>query len=182
MNSLAEKQVREIAIEQPSAIRVFERFGIDYCCGGKKSLQQACGDLQLSVNQVLEKLEQAAQTPRASEDVAWQNASLAELADHIVSIHHAYVRRELARLAALAEKVRSRHGGDRPALSKMEQHIHELQDEMTMHMMKEENILFPHIKIMETAARSGLPLPPAPFGTVANPVRMMTLEHDSAGE
>jgi len=182
MNLFAEKQVREIAVEHPSTVRVFERFGIDYCCGGKKSLRQACGDLQLSVDQVLEKLEQAAEEPRPSEDIGWQNVPLAKLADHIVSIHHSYVRSELPRLLSLAEKVRSRHGSDRPALATMEEDIHELQNEMTMHMMKEENILFPHIKLMERSIQAGLPIPPAPFGTVANPVRAMIFEHDAAGE
>jgi regulator of cell morphogenesis and NO signaling len=182
MNSVAEKHVSEIAVEQPTAVRVFEKFGIDYCCGGRKPLAQACGELQLSLEQVIEKLAAAAAQPLSAEDIAWQDRPLRELIGHIVSVHHAYVRNEIPRLIFLAEKVRSRHGEHRPALGKMEGHVRELCEEMTTHMMKEEAVLFPYIQRTERATQEGTALPSPQFGTVANPVRVMMLEHDSAGE
>src|SRR5208283_4227440 len=93
--------VREIALEQPHSIRVFERFGIDYCCGGRKPLGEACIARDLSSDEVLAALASATNTavPLA---VDWSQASLSQLIDHIVATHHAYVKRELPRLAVLA--------------------------------------------------------------------------------
>jgi regulator of cell morphogenesis and NO signaling len=101
--------VREIALEQPSSIRVFEQFGIDYCCGGRKPLAEACIAGKLEVDTVIAALEAAANTaaPIAQD---WSHASLESLSGHIIATHHAYVKRELPRLAELALKVVARHG------------------------------------------------------------------------
>ena len=101
--------VREIALEQPSSIRVFEKFGIDYCCGGRRPLAEACTAGNLEVDTVIAALEAAAATPN-SEVENWAGKSLESLSTHIATTHHAYVKRELPRLAMLAEKVVNRHG------------------------------------------------------------------------
>src|ERR1035437_5112061 len=96
--------VREIALEQPASIRVFEQYGIDYCCGGRKPLAEACAANNIELDAVLAALEAAAQGPAPNvED--WSNASLEKLRGHIVVTHHAYVKSELPRLAILAEKM-----------------------------------------------------------------------------
>src|SRR3954470_3898187 len=95
--------VREIALEQPTAIRVFEQFGIDYCCGGRKPLAEACADRSLEIDAVLTALEAAEQKPR-TELENWTDKSLESLSSHIVAKHHAYVKSELPRLAQLAQK------------------------------------------------------------------------------
>ena len=109
--------VREIALNQPSSIRVFERYGIDYCCGGRKALAEACLATGVEVEAVIAALESAARVSvPAAED--WQQRSMEEITVHIVTTHHAYVRRELPRLALLAEKVVERasaRGAARPA-------------------------------------------------------------------
>jgi regulator of cell morphogenesis and NO signaling len=174
------KTVREIALEQPSSIRVFERFGIDYCCGGRKPLAEACAASQLDVDEVLAALESAAGNGAPSR-VAWEQASLGQLIEHIVATHHSYVKRELPRLAVLAQKVVNRHGDTQAHLPAMQKALAQLDDELIHHLGKEEHVLFPYIAKLEAAVASGSATPDACFGAVANPIAMMTSEHDAAG-
>ncbi len=176
----AETTVRDIATNQPAAIRVFERFGIDYCCGGRKPLTQACNELQLSVEQVIEKLEEASDTP-ASDEISWQTAPLSRLIQHIVRKHHTFVRQELPRLRALADKVRARHGAAHPELQEIEALFGEMATELSGHMVREEQILFPYIARMEHMLAAGVAAERPFFGTVDNPVRTMVQEHENAG-
>jgi len=171
--------VREIALEQPDSIRVFERFGIDYCCGGRKPLGEACAARNLSVDEVLSELNSAADTTSPSM-MDWSQATLRQLIEHILATHHAYVKRELPRLALLAQKVVNRHGETQPHLPAMQKALAQLDEELTHHLAKEENILFPYIAALEVAIASGGAFPDACFGTVANPIAMMTSEHDAA--
>jgi regulator of cell morphogenesis and NO signaling len=172
--------VREIALQQPSSIRVFEAFGIDYCCGGRKPLDQACQVGNLEVDAVLAALEKAAASP-AESVTDWAHAPLATLAQHIVATHHAYVKRELPRLALLADKVVRRHGDTTPELAVMQTTLAQLDEDLSQHLLKEEVVLFPYIGKLELALESGSPKPHGCFGTVANPIAMMTQEHDAAG-
>jgi len=176
------KTVRELALENPAATRVFEKLGIDYCCGGSQSLEQACQAANLPIDQVLDSLEAAeiaSQPAGAGRD--WQRASLTDLIAHIISTHHKYVRKEITRLGPLFEKVCSVHGKNRPELLQIEETFEALAQELTMHMMKEEMVLFPYVTRMEEAVIQKEPVLPPPFGTVQNPVSMMMHEHDSAG-
>ena len=175
-----EKTVGQMVAENPAAARVFEKAGIDYCCGGQRSLEEACTKAKMSFAEVAALLEKAA-AARTDADRDWLTASQSELVEHIVNKHHAYVREELPRLTALAAKVRGVHGVRHPELDQIARYFGEVANEMTMHMMKEENILFPYIVDMEKAAQGKGPQPAAMFGTVQNPVRMMMMEHDSAG-
>jgi len=175
----ATKTVRELAVEVPNATRVFEKLGIDYFCGGKKPLAEACNTAGLQVEEVLKALETA--RPSAVSEYDLPSGSLAELIDHIVRTHHKFTRDEIARLQALLEKVCSVHGERHPELLSIRQVFSGLAQELTLHLMKEENVLFPYIIRMEEAVVQKDPVLPPPFGTVQNPVRMMMQEHDSAG-
>ncbi len=177
---VATKTVREFAVEVPQAVRVFEKLGIDYCCGGGKSLADACASSKLSVDEVLRSLEQDDTLFAASSD--WNQASLSDLADHIVAKHHGYVKQELPRLEQLLAKVAGKHGDNHPELRKVKSVFARLSDELTSHMMKEENILFPYVKELERAAKESGRLRPPMFGTVRNPIHMMEIEHDAAGD
>lgn len=174
------KTVREIALEQPSSIRVFEQFGIDYCCGGRKPLAEACTAGKLEVDTVIAALEAAAKTaaPIAQD---WSQASLQSLSEHIVATHHVYVVRELPRLAELAAKVVARHGETKPELPAIQAIWARLDEELSQHLAKEERILFPYIVGLERSIADGSAKPHGCFGTVANPIAMMTQEHDAAG-
>jgi regulator of cell morphogenesis and NO signaling len=183
MSISAEKTVRELALENPTATRVFEKLGIDYCCGGGKSLEEACRAANLPIGEVVGSLtaaEQGAQVALPNRD--WQREPLADLIYHINSTHHKYVREEIARLEPLFAKVCSVHGKNHSELNAMQATFHGLAQELTMHMMKEEKVLFPYIIRMEESVIQKEPVLPAPFGSVQNPVAMMIHEHDSAGD
>jgi len=172
--------VREIALEQPTAIRVFEQFGIDYCCGGRKPLAEACAAGNLKVDSVLAALEEA-EKKRGIKVENWAEKSLTSLTLHIVAVHHAYVKRELPRLAQLAQKVVNRHGSTKTELLIIAGALMRLDEELTQHLAKEEAVLFPYIAVLEESISIGIPKPHSCFGTVANPISMMTQEHDAAG-
>ena len=182
MSAIAEKTVREMAVESSSATRVFERLGIDYCCGGDKSLEEACVAAKLSLQQVRDALDEAATQSCAGAGRDWQREPLSELIAHITATHHRYVREEIARLGPLFEEVCGVHGKNHLELLRIRAVFRGLAQELTQHLMKEEMVLFPYVLRMEEAVIEGEPVLPAPFGSVANPVVMMEREHDGAGE
>jgi regulator of cell morphogenesis and NO signaling len=175
--------VRELAIEVPNATRIFEKLGIDYCCGGSRTLSDACRNAHISLEQVVSELEQGSDLqPGAAPDAQEvAKGTLGQLIEHIVGKHHAYVKQELPRLQQLLKKVVAVHGATHPELEQIQQIFLGVSEELSSHIMKEEHILFPYIVALENAASSGRPKPRPAFGTVSNPVHMMELEHDSAG-
>jgi len=175
----SQRTVAEIALERPQAAAVFEKLGIDYCCGGRTPLAAACEAAGVDLNHVEGLLERAGNDqPDAGN---WGEQSLASLVSNIVEKHHSYCREEGLRLQPLLAKVVSKHGGHRPELSQVQDLFTALGNELSMHMMKEEQMLFPYIIALEESATHKSAPPRAPFGTVQNPVRMMVQEHDDAG-
>jgi len=182
MNVTTEKTVRELALENPAATLVFEKLGIDYCCGGNQSLEQACRAANLAVDQVLDSLEMAEQTTRTEQKVHdWQREMLGDLVAHVKNTHHKYTREEISRLGPLLEKVCAVHGKNHPELLHVHASFTGLAQELMMHMMKEEMVLFPYIVRMEESVLQHEPVLPPPFGSVQNPVSRMEQEHESAG-
>ncbi|HKX33009.1 MAG TPA: iron-sulfur cluster repair di-iron protein [Blastocatellia bacterium] len=179
----ANQTVKELAVTLPGATRVFEQLGIDYCCGGGRTLLDACQSADLSFEEVTRSLvaaKSAEQTDRPWPN--WQRESLAALTVHIVVQHHAFTKQELERLEKLFEKVCSRHGERHPELFEAQQLFRRLKLDLVPHMLKEEQVLFPYLTRLEVAVREDRAIPPPFFGTVRNPVRMMSTEHDLAGE
>jgi len=174
------KTVREVAVTYPQATRVFEKTKIDYCCGGDQLLGDACAkagvDLQL-LEQML-----AASVSTAVSGFDFQQLTLAQLIKYILDTHHVYTRDEMERLEPLAEKVVQAHGANHTELLSLRDLLQQLFTELKGHMYKEEQILFPFVVQLEESCRDNRPAPFAPFGTVNNPIRMMLLEHDNAGE
>lgn len=169
----AETQVAALVLEEPSRARVFERFGIDYCCGGKTPLETACAERGVDVGVVMAAL--AEPLSRGAEDVDWGSASVATLVDHIVVHHHAYLRDELPPLVALVEKVARAHGGAHPELADVQETFTAVADELGDHMLKEERVLFPACVALEQSA--GEPTLPS----VGSPIAVMLHEHDEVG-
>ncbi|HKO97350.1 MAG TPA: iron-sulfur cluster repair di-iron protein [Pyrinomonadaceae bacterium] len=182
MNLVTTKTVRELAVEIPGATRVFERLGIDYCCGGNRTLADACETAGTPLEDVQRSLEQTITSDPELQEENFQTITLEELINHIVGKHHCFTRLEIFRLNALLEKVCTVHGDNHPELFKINMLFRELGADLEAHMSKEERVLFPYVVKIEAAARQNLLLSRAPFGTVANPVRMMMMEHDRAGE
>ena len=182
MSVTMEKTVRELALGEPGAARVFEKLGIDYCCCGKQTLEQACRAAGISVDEALHALEVAHHSGQAfAKDRDWQTEPLGDLISYIKNTHHKYTREEIARLGPLFDKVCSVHGGHHPELFELRATFQGLAQELTTHMMKEEMVLFPYIERLEESVIQKEPILPPPFGTVRNPVAMMEHEHDAAG-
>lgn len=174
--------VAEIAANSLAAVRVFEKYGIDYCCGGKRPLADVCRDKGYDP-QALQTELNAALTAGKGPERDWNNEPLAGLIEHIVTTHHDYLRREFPGLQARLDKVyqvyNQRYG---PTLLGLPEVFGALRAELELHIRKEEMMLFPAIAAYEAAYNAGQPLPRTPFGTVANPINMMESEHESAGE
>jgi len=173
--------VREVALQLPESTRLFERLKIDYCCGGNEPLAQACASAGVDIENVMEMLTEATQSTAPDED-GFQNASLPELISHILDTHHVFTKSEMERLQLLADKVLAAHGGNHPELVHLNELFTRLCADLKPHMFKEEQILFPYIVALTEAAGQKRAAPFAPFGTVKNPIRMMMMEHDTAGE
>ena len=174
--------VGEMLLQQPQATRVLEKLKIDYCCGGAKPLGEACAAAGIDV-QTLERL---IETERSKEEskttVDFQSLPLSELVEHILKTHHVYTKEEIIRLNALIEKVINAHGERHSELFRLGGLFQSLSADLTPHMFKEEQILFPYIIELEKAANLGRPAASSCFGTVNNPIRMMMMEHDTAGD
>lgn len=182
MNVDATQTVAEIARRYPAAVAVFESRGIDYCCGGNKSLEDACSKKNVPLNAVLSDLSSALVAKPAADEHHWMEAPIADLSSYIVEQHHGYAKRELPRLTALAHKVESRHGDTHPELRQIRELVDAMTSEMTVHMLKEEQVLFPRLKLVEDSANNGVAPPPAFFGALINPIRHMMSDHDDTGE
>jgi regulator of cell morphogenesis and NO signaling len=169
--------IGQLVTERPHRARVFERFGIDYCCGGKRPLGEVCAEQKVNVETLLGALREADAAPVRQDDRDWSQATLAELIEHIMSTHHACLNAELPRLAGLLDKVFQVHSERHAELRECRDVFQALKEELDAHMQKEEMVLFPLIAQMEgsqLAVRSHC-------GSVKNPIHVMEMEHDSAG-
>ncbi len=170
--------IGDLVAAQPLLARVFERLGIDYCCGGKRTLAAACAAKGLDVNSVMPVLAAAAElTSEAAPEVDAAAMSLTALADHIEHTHHAYVKMELPELVEKADRVATKHAWRDRRLPEIAATVRELANEMFHHMLKEEQILFPLVRALDRGEGGAS----AHCGSIANPIRVMEAEHDSAG-
>lgn len=166
----ADTHVAALVLEEPARARVFERFGIDYCCGGQKPLAAACFDRGLDVDDVVAALVEPG--PCDPEDVDWSSVEISDLIEHIVGQHHAYLREELPALRGLAEKVARAHGDAHPELDEVSETFAFVADELLQHMVKEEQVLFPACVALSASGDRG------PSVSVAAPIQAMLHEHD----
>ncbi len=171
--------IREIVTQHPSSARVFHRFDIDLCLQADLSLDGACKELQLSVDQVLEKLWDAEAQERVGTVLDPTTLSLARLVRHIVHVHHNCIRQDLPRLAEMASRVAAKRA-ELPELAKVAELIERLHGELYAHIQKEEQILFPFIAEMDQESIVGYPPAHACFRSVAHPIFMMEQDHESA--
>jgi regulator of cell morphogenesis and NO signaling len=174
-------QVAEVAAAHPATIRVFQRHGVDFCCGGKRPLGEVCGEQGLAFEALKGDLEQAiAGAP--PDERSWRDAPLAELVQHIVDRYHVWLRAELPRLGAMMDKVLGVHGARHAELAAVAHTFRALVDDLGPHMMKEERVLFPFIVRLEAGAAHGQAPEEGCFGTVENPIRVMEADHEAVRE
>lgn len=177
MNAELNTKVGELVMARPEAMRYFEGLGIDYCCGGHRSLGEACSLAKQDPDKVLADLA-TLEPPTAGVPSPrdWMQASLADLIAHIVPTHHDYLREEMPRLEFLLEKVLRAHGERHPELARVAELYRAMVADLTPHLMKEEQILFPFITQLEQG-QSGSSC----FGSVQSPIRVMEMEHEAVG-
>ncbi len=166
----------ELVIARPGVAPRLEALGLDYCCGGQRSLADAVIEAGLDLEATTSDLEAAAQQTAPASEPEWDGID--GLVDHLESTHHAYLHEALPRLVALAEKVAGVHGTNHPELVDVARLVNELRADLDPHLDKEESVLFPMIREL-AAAQSA---PSFHCGSLVNPIRAMLSEHDTVGD
>jgi regulator of cell morphogenesis and NO signaling len=169
--------VGQLLNERLGRARIFERLGIDGCRDGRKPLDRVCQEKGLDLNEVLQALETCDAEAGTDDRGDWAGTPLGELADHIVTTHHDYLRRELPRLARHVERVARVHGNRHPELREVREVFAALKEELELHILKEEKVLFPMIGRLESAPE----VPRFDCCSINHPIHVMEHEHDAAG-
>jgi regulator of cell morphogenesis and NO signaling len=173
MNELLHKTLSEIVTDNYQAARVFENYGLDFCCKGKRPLEEACKEKGITISDIARDLSEAIAADSSSRD--FNNMSLTELYEYIVAVHHSYCKVNMPQIFNYVSRVTNKHGDRFPYMQQVYFLFGQLQQEMDQHMYKEERILFPRIKDAEE--NNGT----APLDYLQAPVSYMEHEHEHAG-
>jgi regulator of cell morphogenesis and NO signaling len=179
--SLSSLSLAQIVNNNHKAAAVFEKYHLDFCCKGKRSLAQACGEQELPVSEVTQDLENIFSNESNNTALDFEKMNLTQLCDYIVQTHHAYVKSEMPQIYAYLQKVSSKHGDRHPELYKIFQTFSAVKEEMEGHMKKEELILFPRIKELQKLADNENAQLQLNIGYLQSPITVMEQEHDHAG-
>lgn len=180
MSITTETIIGELVADDYRTASVFKRHGIDFCCNGNKTIADACTRKEIESGRLLQELEEATRQAD-TQAVDYKSWPLDLLADYIEKKHHRYVDARLTEISPFLEKIVRVHGDRHPELAEVEQLFKESAGELTVHMKKEEFMLFPYIRKMVHAGKEGITVQ-APFGTVQNPIQAMMHDHDGEGE
>ncbi|MEP7375233.1 MAG: iron-sulfur cluster repair di-iron protein [Chitinophagaceae bacterium] len=180
MNNLMTKSLAQIVNEDHRAATVFEKYHLDFCCKGKRSLQQACAESQVPPDELIAALEATVRPENYSVHLNYNLLSLSQLTDYIVAAHHAYVKQEMPQILSYLQRVASKHGDRHPEMRKVAEIFEAVKEEMEQHMQKEELILFPRIKEVEKEGKE-LNEKKLTISYLEAPINMMEEEHDHAG-
>lgn len=181
MTATPETTIRDIVAADYRTAAVFQRFGLDFCCNGDRTVEEACRTAGANTGVVLHELDAVLNTP-AGASPRYQTWEPAALVSYIVANHHGYVRQAIPTLLEHTRKIADVHGARHRELVHLARLFDRVAEEMIHHMVKEERILFPFIIDMAQAAADGIAAPRPPFGTVENPIRMMEHDHQFVGD
>ena len=159
---------------------VFKKFGLDFCCGGKKTLQQACKEKGLDVLLVESELKKPVELKSSLPTLKYDTWTCTFLVDYIINVHHANVRENMPIILDLANKVADHHGSTNPELLLIRNKFTDIVNELNVHMKKEEHILFPYLKQQEHSRENG-DQAPSSFATVKSPISVMEQDHELVG-
>jgi regulator of cell morphogenesis and NO signaling len=173
--------VGEVVKNNFKTATLFQANRIDYCCGGKQSISEACNKAGVHTEQLISQLEKVLQESDPDTEYI-NNMALGALSGYIVNRHHVYVRKNISFLKQNLEKIAAVHGANHPELAAVKDEFNQSAGELTMHMQKEELLLFPFIKKMEEVKKEKKELPAPSFGSVTNPIAAMMREHENEGE
>lgn len=179
-----QQSVGDLLVERPDLIPLFERLGIDYCCGGRRSLQEACAQINLDAASVAQTIDAFVSLRDENHTSApdWSQESLTALCDHIEQSHHLYLTEELPVLGALVEKVTMVHGDRHPSLYQVKEVFDALRHELLDHLYKEETVLFPLIRRLESRMQSRIQSRSESTMPVAGLIQQMESEHSESGD
>ncbi len=180
MENLRDKTVGEIVKDDFRAADVFSSYGIDFCCGGKISVAEACLNTKTDEALVITALENL-KNQTGSGVYNFDSWNIGFLADYIIHTHHQYVSKAIPQILPLAQKVAEVHGEHHPAVIRINELFNDLAEELLSHMQKEERILFPFIKQLVVNESAGNCTTESCFGTVMGPISVMEQEHENAG-
>ena len=181
MNITHETIVGELVAQDYRTASVFKQNNIDFCCQGNRSIEAACTQKKIESDKLIAQLKEVSGQVKAS-GVDYNSWPLDLLADYIEKKHHRYVDAKILEIKPFLNKVVKVHGNQHPELAEVEQLFNESAGELTVHMKKEEFILFPFIRKMVKVEDTQEGFAPPHFGTVQNPIAMMHHEHDIEGE
>jgi regulator of cell morphogenesis and NO signaling len=176
-----ETRVADLATQHPATIRVFQRHGIDFCCGGKRPLGAVCGEQALRLADLTRDLEEAVSAAHEP-GPDWEHMPLADLVGQIVDHYHRPLDEELPRLDQMMQKVLRVHGQRHAELELVAETFGAIVADLGPHMMKEERVLFPFIARLEAGGAPGEPPVSSPFGSIQSPIGAMESEHEVVGE
>jgi regulator of cell morphogenesis and NO signaling len=171
----------EIVNKDFRTAKIFEKYSMDFCCRGNKTLSEACYEKGLKSAQVLAELKNL-ETNNKEDSVKFEEWEPDFLTDYIINNHHLYIRNTAPYISGLAEKVVSAHGSNHPEVIQIRNIFAALSKDLNRHLMKEEQILFPYIKNLVKIKNDKSKFEPPYFSSVANPIKMMEAEHTSAGD
>ena len=177
----SEETLGQIAAKDLRKAEIFKKYGIDFCCGGKKTVKEACAEKGIDILKVEHELRNADKNPGVR-PLPYGDWSLDFLADYIVNTHHSYVRKTLPDLIMYADKVAKVHGDHHPELIRINQLVKEITTELNAHLVKEETILFPYVKELAKASDKKQISFNEYLGTVQTPINMMEMEHEVVGK
>jgi regulator of cell morphogenesis and NO signaling len=173
--------IGEIVTKDFRTASVFSEYGIDFCCGGNKTLQKACEEKSVNISELQEKLDEIMQS-KAGSDIDFNSWDLDLLADYIEKTYHRYIKEKTPILLQYLEKIRDVHGEHHPELSEIFDLFSHSAMDLGMHLQKEERILFPMIRHLAQAKASGQSAESGHCGTIGNPISAMMEEHVTEGE
>jgi regulator of cell morphogenesis and NO signaling len=173
--------IGELVAEDYRSATVFESYGIDFCCKGNRSIEDACEKKKINPDDVLKALDNVLKTTN-DENVDYTAWPKDLLVDYIEKKHHRYVEERIPILKQYLAKIAAVHGDNHPELIEVNEQFIASAGELTQHMKKEELILFPHIRKMVKNEMTGGELDAPHFGTVKNPIAMMMSEHENEGD
>lgn len=177
---LLQQKVGDVVAKDYRTATIFKKHGIDFCCGGGKSIEEVCKQKNLNPEELVKELmDVEKQKPTTQNN--YDEWDLSFLADYIVNVHHKYVEETIPHLLEFSKKVAKVHGNSNPEVIRVQELVQDSVNELVPHMKKEELVLFPYIKKLENAIKQHNSKPQAPFGMVENPIRMMLYEHDTVG-
>lgn len=173
------RKLSEIVSNNFRTAEVFEKYGLDFCCRGNRSIREACEENNIDYKNIVNELNEIRHSSSMERFNEWK---LDFLVDYIINNHHEYIHKMIPVISAHANKVSEAHGLKHPEVTEISKIFFVIYKDLKQHMLKEEQILFPYIKMLFTLKESGSKSEAPYFGTIKNPIHHMEIEHESAGE